>query len=114
MIYRPLYMDRIMPYVDTPFVKILTGVRRCGKSTILKMIMERLKTERNIPAERIISCRYDSMEYEDMTAKQMYAQLKGQLSPDGKTYLFLDEIQKSGVGKRLSIHWRQILMLTYM
>ena len=94
MIYRPLYMDRIMPYVDTPFVKILTGVRRCGKSTILKMIMERLKTERNIPAERIISCRYDSMEYEDMTAKQMYAQLKGQLSPDGKTYLFLDEIQE--------------------
>lgn len=94
MIYRPLYMDRIMPYVDTPFVKILTGVRRCGKSTILKMIMERLKTERNIPAERIISCRYDSMEYEDMTAKQMYAQLKEQLSPDGKTYLFLDEIQE--------------------
>ena len=94
MIYRPLYMDRIMPYVDTPFVKILTGVRRCGKSTILKMIMERLKTERNIPAERIISCRYDSREYEDMTAKQMYAQLKGQLSPDGKTYLFLDEIQE--------------------
>ena len=94
MIYRPLYMDRIMPYVDTPFVKILTGVRRCGKSTILKMIMERLKTERSIPAERIINCRYDSMEYEDMTAKQMYAQLKGQLSPDGKTYLFLDEIQE--------------------
>lgn len=36
MIYRPLYVDKIMGYVDTPFVKILTGVRRCGKSTILK------------------------------------------------------------------------------
>ena len=94
MIYRPLYVDRIMPYVDTPFVKILTGVRRCGKSTILKMIMEQLETERHIPSERIISRCYDSMEYEDMTAKQMYAQLKGQLSPDGKTYLFLDEIQE--------------------
>ena len=94
MIYRPLYVDRIMPYVDTPFVKILTGVRRCGKSTILKMIMEQLKTERNIPSERIISCRYDSMEYEDMTAKQIYAQLKEQLSSNGKTYLFLDEIQE--------------------
>ena len=94
MIYRPLYVDRIMPYADTPFVKILTGVRRCGKSTILKMIMEKLKTERKIPTERIISCRYDSMEYEDMTAKQIYAQLKDQLSPDGKTYLFLDEIQE--------------------
>lgn len=66
MIERPLYVDKIMAYVDTPFVKILTGVRRCGKSTILKMIMERLKTERNIPEDRIISCRFDSMEYEDI------------------------------------------------
>lgn len=58
------------------------------------MIMERLKTERNIPEERIVSCRYDSMEYEDMTAKQMYAQLKERLSSEGKTYLFIDEVQE--------------------
>ena len=94
MIYRPLYIDKIMAYADTPFVKILTGVRRCGKSTILKMIMERLKTERNIPEDRIISCRFDSMEYEDMTAKQIYTLLKEKLSPAGKTYLFLDEVQE--------------------
>ncbi len=83
-----------MAYTDTPFVKILTGVRRCGKSTILKMIMERLKTERHIPDERIISCRYDSMEYVDLTAKDMYDQLKSRLSTEGKTYLFLDEVQE--------------------
>ena len=94
MIDRPLYVDKIMAYADTPFVKILTGVRRCGKSTILKMIMERLKTERNIPEDRMISCRFDSMEYEDMTAKQIYTLLKEQLSPAGKTYLFLDEVQE--------------------
>lgn len=94
MIDRPLYMDKIMAYTDTPFVKILTGVRRCGKSTILKMIMERLKTERHIPDERIISCRYDSMEYVDLTAKDMYDQLKSCLSTEGKTYLFLDEVQE--------------------
>ena len=94
MIDRPLYVDKIMAYVDTPFVKILTGVRRCGKSTILKMIMERLKTERNIPEDRIISCRFDSMEYEDMTAKQIYTLLKDQLSSTGRTYLFLDEVQE--------------------
>lgn len=94
MIERPLYVDKIMAYVDTPFVKILTGVRRCGKSTILKMIMERLKTERNIPEDRIISCRFDSMEYEDMTAKQIYTLLKDQLSSTGRTYLFLDEVQE--------------------
>ncbi|MCM1536812.1 MAG: ATP-binding protein [bacterium] len=94
MIYRPMYVDKIMAYVDTPFVKVLTGVRRCGKSTILKMIMEKLQTERKIPEDCIVSCRYDSMEYEDMTAKQMYAHLKERLSTDGKTYLFLDEVQE--------------------
>ncbi|MCF0237331.1 MAG: ATP-binding protein [Sphaerochaetaceae bacterium] len=82
-----------MAYVDTPFVKVLTGVRRCGKSTILKMIMEKLQRERNIPTDRIVSCRFDSMEYEDMTAKQMYAFLKERISTEGKTYLFLDEVQ---------------------
>ena len=45
MINRPLYVDRIMAYTDTPFVKVLTGVRRCGKSTVLKMIMEKLQKE---------------------------------------------------------------------
>jgi len=94
MIYRPLYVDKIMAYVDTPFVKIITGVRRCGKSTILKMIMEKLHKERGIPMEQIISYRFDSMEYEDMTAKQMYQELKSRLYPNGKTYFFLDEMQE--------------------
>lgn len=94
LINRPLYMDKIMPYVDTPFVKILTGIRRCGKSTILKMIMERLKCERQIPKERIVWYRFDSMEYEGMTAREMYAELKGRLSENGRTYFFLDEVQE--------------------
>ena len=94
MINRPLYVDKIMAYVDTPFVKILTGVRRCGKSTILKMIMEKLRNERGIPEEQIVSYRFDSMEYEDMTAKEMYRELKSHLCSDGKTYLFLDEMQE--------------------
>ena len=71
MIDRPLYLNKIMPYVDTPFVKILTGVRRCGKSTILKMIIKKLKEERNIIDEQILNYRFDSMEYEDMTFKKL-------------------------------------------
>lgn len=94
VIYRPMYVDKIMTYVDTPFIKILTGVRRCGKSTILKMIMEKLYNEKRIPQEQIVSYRFDSMEYEDMTAKQMYEELKSKLSENGRTYLFLDEIQE--------------------
>ena len=94
MIYRPMYVDRIMAYVDTPFIKILTGVRRCGKSTILKMIMESLISDRGISENRIISYRFDSMEYADMSAKQLFDELKKNLSADKKTYLFLDEIQE--------------------
>ena len=93
MIYRPKYVDKIMSYVDTPFVKILTGVRRCGKSTILRMIIEKLK-ERGIPERNILSYRFDSMEYEDMTSKQMFTELKNKLCTEGKTYLFLDEVQE--------------------
>ena len=93
MIYRPSYVDKIMAYVDTPFVKILTGVRRCGKSTILKMIMTKLR-ECGIPESRIVSYCFDSMEFEDMTAKQMYSELKSRVSPEGKTYFFLDEMQE--------------------
>lgn len=93
MIYRPTYVEKIMAYTDTPFVKILTGVRRCGKSTILRMIMDKLR-ERGIPDKQIVSYRFDSMEYEDMTAKQMYTELKNRLSPEGKTYFFLDEMQE--------------------
>ncbi|MCH5251584.1 MAG: ATP-binding protein [Lachnospiraceae bacterium] len=94
MIYRPMYVDKIMAYADTPFVKILTGIRRCGKSTILKMIMEKLHREKGIRKEQIVSCRFDSMEYEDMTAKRMYEELKSRLYEKGKTYFFLDEIQE--------------------
>lgn len=46
MIYRPIYVDKIMTYVNAPFIKILTGIRRCGKSTILKMLIDEMKKKR--------------------------------------------------------------------
>lgn len=94
MIERPLYLDKIMPFVDTPFVKILTGVRRCGKSTILKMIIKKLREEKHVDDEQILSYRFDSMEYEDMTTKELYLELKLKIIQSKKTYLFLDEIQE--------------------
>lgn len=93
MIYRPMYVDKIMRYADAPFVKILTGIRRCGKSTILKMIMKELK-KHGASEDQIISYRFDSMEYEDMTAKEMFIELKSRLCENKKTYLFLDEVQE--------------------
>lgn len=94
MIDRPLYLDKIMLFVDTPFVKILTGVRRCGKSTILKMIIKKLREEKHVDDEQILSYRFDSMEYEDMTTKELYLELKSKIIQSKKTYLFLDEIQE--------------------
>ena len=93
MFDRPLYTEQIMKYVDTPFVKVLTGIRRCGKSTILKLIMQKLR-EKGIPDMQILSYRFDSMEYDGYSAKDMYQILKKQLVGSSKMYLFLDEVQE--------------------
>lgn len=94
VIQRPIYIEKIMPYVNTPFVKILTGVRRCGKSTILKMMIEELK-RRDIAENHILHYNFDSMEHEKLkTSTALFAELKQHLSVETKTYLFLDEIQE--------------------
>ena len=94
MINRPLYTKKIMSYVDTSFVKILIGVRRCGKSTILKMIMQEL-VKNGISEECILRYNFDSLEYEDLkTSNKLFSQIKKQLAKDKKTYIFLDEVQE--------------------
>ena len=94
MIYRELYMNRILPFVDKPFIKILTGIRRSGKSTILKMIQAKL-LESEITPEQILFYRFDSIELEFIkTAADMFNEIKKNLYHDGKTYLLLDEVQE--------------------
>jgi predicted AAA+ superfamily ATPase len=83
-----------MSYTDTPFIKILSGVRRSGKSTILKMIADKL-CERGIAQDRILFYSFESLEHDDITtAKHLYNEVKGKLNSGGKTYLFFDEIQE--------------------
>ena len=94
MVYRSVYMDQIIPFIDTPFVKVLTGVRRCGKSTVMEMIKEELR-RRNVSEERIISYRFDSLEYEEIdTAGKLYQEIKRKISNQEKSYIFLDEVQE--------------------
>ena len=93
MIFRPEYIEKIIAYIDTPFVKILTGVRRCGKSTIMNMLRMEIE-KRGISRDRILHYNFDSLEYEGMTAKKLFTAIKGLLAAEGKTYLFLDEIQE--------------------
>ena len=94
MIIRPQYMKKITPYINTPFVKVLSGVRRSGKSTILKMIAEEIK-KRNVQPEQILAYNFDSMQHDDIkTARLLYDDVKNRLIPGSKTYLLLDEIQE--------------------
>lgn len=94
MIIRQDYIDAISPFIDTPLVKILAGVRRCGKSTIFEMMVDVLK-EKGIPEENIITRRYNTSEFADtITAGDMYSDLKEAVKNKGRCYLFLDEIQE--------------------
>ena len=94
MIYRKKYMDQIIPFIGAPFVKILTGVRRCGKSTVMEMIKEELLS-RGVPQENIIAYRFDSLEYEEIsTAGKLYREIKMRIPEEGKAYIFLDEVQE--------------------
>ena len=93
MINRPDYVNEIKPYIDTPLVKILSGVRRCGKSTILEMIEEELQ-KRGVPKENIIVRKYTEITYDGLTAKEMYADLMQSINGKEKCYLFLDELQE--------------------
>ena len=94
MIYRKLYMDKILPFIDKPVIKVLTGVRRSGKSTILRMLREELMHQ-GIEEKQILFYRLDSLEYEDIkTSKELYKELKDHLYVGGKSYLFLDEVQE--------------------
>lgn len=94
MIYRPDYINAISPFIDTPLVKILAGVRRCGKSTILRMMQQEL-VRRGVDEENIVSKKYNEMDFDDcFTAKEMYLELKSAIEGKGRCYLFLDELQE--------------------
>ena len=94
MIVRPYYLDMLKTYRDAPLVKILAGIRRCGKSTILDMLQDDLIGS-GISKDHVIHLRYTSEELDDgMTAKQMYRNIKEQMTDDRRYYLLLDEVQE--------------------
>lgn len=94
MIIRPHYMKMLKTYRDVPLVKILAGVRRCGKSTILEMLRDDLKSS-GIPDDHIIFARYTSEDMnEGMTDREMYSSIKEKMTDEGKYYILLDEVQE--------------------
>lgn len=94
MIIRPNYMNTLRTYRDAPIVKILAGIRRCGKSTILDMLRDDL-LESGVASDHIISMRYTSEDFDDgMTDKDMYNGIKVKMTDKGRYYLLLDEVQE--------------------
>lgn len=94
MIVRPYYMNMLKKYHDVPLVKILAGIRRCGKSTILEMLKDDL-IKNGISPDHIISMRYTSEDFDDgMTDKDMYKGIKAQMTDSDRYYLLLDEVQE--------------------
>jgi hypothetical protein len=94
MIDRPDYIQAIRPYIDQPLVKILAGVRRCGKSTIFEMLKQEL-VRRGVSEANILHKKYTEMDIpENISAKQMYDELIASMAGKGRCYLLLDEIQE--------------------
>lgn len=94
MIIRPQYMELLKTYRDVPLVKILSGIRRCGKSTILEMLQDDL-LKNGVAADHIISMCYTSEDFDDgMTDKDMYRSIKEKMTGGERYYLLLDEVQE--------------------
>lgn len=94
MIKREKYLSRIRGFYDSDLIKILVGIRRCGKSVILNQIIEELK-EKGCDDNHIIYINFEYIEYEDLRDyKKLNSYIKEQLLDNNKYYIFLDEIQK--------------------
>jgi len=94
MIDRSEYLNILKEWKGKQIIKVITGIRRCGKSTLLSLFQVYLKNN-GINEEQIISINFEKMEYEDLLDyKELYAHIKARLLPDQPMYIFLDEIQQ--------------------
>lgn len=94
MVERKEYLNNLKSWKDEQVIKVVTGIRRCGKSTLLKQYQDWL-LKNGVSEEQIIAVNFEEMEYEELLDyKKLYAYLKERLVSDKTTYIFLDEIQK--------------------
>ena len=90
---RSSYLEKLIKFKDTDFIKIITGIRRCGKSSLMKLMIRYL-LENNVKEEQIIQINFESIEFKKMTVEILYDYVKNNLPKNKKAYLFFDEIQK--------------------
>ena len=90
---RQTYLKTLLDYKDKKVVKVITGIRRCGKSSMLAIFANELR-KKNIAKKQIIEMNFESMKYKNITNhEELYSHIAGRISRNRKTYLFFDEIQ---------------------
>ncbi len=93
MVKRELYLERIRPFYHSEMVKVITGIRRCGKSTIMRQMIQELNDSK-IPDNKIIYINFEDYKYRSIcNADSLYEYIEKRINEDGKYYLFFDEIQ---------------------
>lgn len=90
---RSLYLNRLIGFQDTELVKVITGIRRCGKSSLMKLMIQHLK-ENGIQENQFVVMNFESIQYRGMSSKDVYNYVAERVIPDKKMYIFLDEIQR--------------------
>ena len=90
---RDLYLNKLIAFQDTEPVKIVTGIRRCGKSSLLKLMVAHLR-ESGITENQILEINFESFDFQKMTVDTLYSFVKKRVLPNRRMYLFFDEIQR--------------------
>ena len=90
---RDLYLNQLIAFQDIEPVKVVTGIRRCGKSSLLKLMMQHLKAQGNVE-DQIVSMNFESYSFHAMTADTFYEYVKQRVLPGKRMYFFFDEVQR--------------------
>lgn len=90
---RDIYLNKLIGFRDTEPVKVVTGIRRCGKSSLLKLMIQHLKDTGVMP-EQIIEMNFESFDFRGMGAEDIYGYVKERIVPKKRMYLFFDELQR--------------------
>ena len=90
---RDHYLNKLIAFRDTEPVKVVTGIRRCGKSSLLKLMVQHLK-DTGIEEDQIIEMNFESHEFKKMNADDFYHYVKERVLPGKRMYLFFDELQR--------------------
>ena len=90
---RDLYLNKLIAFQDTEPVKVVTGIRRCGKSSLLKLMIQHL-LDIGVSEEQLVEMNFESHAFKDMTADSLYHHVQGRVIPGKRMYLFFDEIQR--------------------